>query len=182
MAGAEIFLCWTFRQEHTHTQILNSRLSRLYLTSVRQLLFESISPKPQRFRYGRDDGAFTRLLKKVSRYFKILCAPVFIFSRGSSALLVGHPRCGLSIWLSLFAIFNPLFWVYANVFHEKTDKTRKYSKSAIFVRYEKGRRRLQGAQSINTERATRYFAITVGPIVDLCLQVVRGRTNSFSTF
>ena len=110
MALGDFFsILWTERRfssversgRNTHTEILNSRLSRLYLTSVRQLLFESISPKPQRFRYGRDDGAFTRLLKKVSRYFKILCAPVFIFSRGSSALLVGHPRCGLSIWLSL---------------------------------------------------------------------------------
>ena len=176
MAGAEIFLCWTFRLEYTHTD-----------TEFKTVAFilDQCSATPQRFRHGRDDGAFTRLLKKVSRYFKILCAPVFIFSRGSSALLVGHPRCGLSIWLSLFAIFNPLFWVYANVLHEKTDKTRKYSKSAIFVRYEKGRRRLQGAQSINTERATRYFAITVGPIVDLCLQVFEvGRTafQRFKTF
>ena len=39
-------------------------------------------------------------------------------------------------------------------FHEKTDKTRKYSKSAIFVWYENGRRQLLGAQSINTERAS----------------------------
>ena len=36
---------------------------------------------------------------------------------------------------------------------EKTDKIRKYSKSAIFVWYENGRRRLLGAQSIYTERA-----------------------------
>ena len=54
----------------------------------------------------------------------MLCAPVFIFTSGSSALL-GRPRCGLSIWLSLLAILNTLFWVYANLFHEKTDKTRK---------------------------------------------------------
>ena len=26
--------------------------------------------------------------------------------------LLGHPRCGLSIWLSLLAIFNTLFWVW----------------------------------------------------------------------
>ena len=32
------------------------------------------------------------------------------------------PRCGLLIWLSLLAIFNTLFWVYANFFHEETDK------------------------------------------------------------
>ena len=54
-------------------------------------------------------------------------APVFIFTSGSSGLL-GRPRCGLSIWLSQLPIFNTLFWVYANLFHEKTDKTRKYSK------------------------------------------------------
>ena len=53
--------------------------------------------------------------------------PVFIFTSGSSALF-GRPRCGLSIWLSLLTIFNTLFWVYANFFHEETDKTRKYSK------------------------------------------------------
>ena len=81
----------------------------------------------------------------------MLCAPVFIFTSGSSALL-GRPRCGLSIWLSLLAIFNT--GVYANFFHEKTDKTGKYSKSAIFDWCENGRRLLLGAQSISTERAT----------------------------
>ena len=84
----------------------------------------------------------------------MLCAPVFIFTSGSSALLE-RPRYGLSIWLSLLAKFNPLLWVYANIFHEKTDKTREYSaKSVIFVWYENGRWRLLGAQSINSER---YF-------------------------
>ena len=39
-------------------------------------------------------------------------------------------------------------------FHDKTDKTRKYTKSAIFVWYENSRRRLLGAQSINAERAS----------------------------
>ena len=83
----------------------------------------------------------------------MLCAPVFLFTSDSSALL-GRPRCGLSIWLSLLAIFNTLFWLYVNFFfHEKTDKTRKYSKSDILVWYENDHRRLQGAQSINTERA-----------------------------
>ena len=52
------------------------------------------------------------------------------------------------------AIFKTLFWVYADFFHEKMDTTRKYSKSGIFVQYENGRRRLLGAQSINTERAS----------------------------
>ena len=36
-------------------------------------------------------------------------------------------------------------------FHEKSDKTRKYSKSVIVVWYENVHRRLLGAQSINTE-------------------------------
>ena len=80
----------------------------------------------------------------------MLCAPVFLFTSDSWALL-GRLHCGLSIWLSLLAIFNTLFWVYVNFFHEKTDKTRKYSKSAIFLWYENGRRRLLGAQSINSE-------------------------------
>ena len=75
----------------------------------------------------------------------MLCAPVFIFTSSSSALL-GRPRCGLSIWLFLLAILNTLFWVYASFLHEKTDKTREYSK------YENGHRPLQGAQSINTGR------------------------------
>ena len=83
----------------------------------------------------------------------MLCAPVFIFTSGSSALL-GRPRCGLSIWLSLLAIFNTLFWVYANFFTRKRTKHETYSKSAIFVWYENGRRWLLGAQSINTERVS----------------------------
>ena len=63
-----------------------------------------------------------------------VCAPIFIFTSGSSALF-GCPCCGLSIWLSLLAIFNTqLFWVYANFFHEKTDKTRGYSKSAGYTK------------------------------------------------
>ena len=56
--------------------------------------------------------------------------------------------------MSLLVIFNTRFWVYANFFHEKTDKPRKYSKSAIFVWHENGRRRLLGAQSINTEKSS----------------------------
>ena len=80
----------------------------------------------------------------------MLCAPVFIFTSGSSAIL-GLPRCSLSIWLSLLAIFKTPFWVYADYFYEKTDKTRRYSKSVTSVWYENGRRRLLGAQSTNTK-------------------------------
>ena len=55
---------------------------------------------------------------------------MFIFTSGRSALL-GCPRCGIWIWLSLLA--NTFFWVYVTFFHEKTDKRRKHPKSAIFV-------------------------------------------------
>ena len=91
----------------------------------------------------------------------MLCAPVFIFTSGSSALL-GRPRCALWIWWSLLAIFNILFWVYASCFHEKMNKTRKYSKSAILVSYENGSRRLQGAQSINCESFWRDEVLWAG--------------------
>ena len=58
----------------------------------------------------------------------MLCVPVFIiYIRQLSSFRV--PR----LWLLLLAIYNTLFWVYVNSFHEKTDKTRKYSKFAIFV-------------------------------------------------
>ena len=97
---------------------------------------------------------FTKKERRLScKKLSVLMLCAFLFTSGSSALL-GRPRCGLSMWLSLLAIFNTLFWVYANLFHEKTDKTRKYSKSAIFVWYENGRRWLLGAQSINTERVS----------------------------
>ena len=69
----------------------------------------------------------------------MLCTPVFIFSFGSSALLE-RPRCGLYLSYSLHL-------VYANFFQEKTDKR----KSAILYDMRNGRRRLLGAQSINTE-------------------------------
>ena len=73
----------------------------------------------------------------------MLCAPVFIFTSGSSALL-GCPGCGLLMGLSLLAIFNTLFWVYVNLFREKTDKT-------WYVWYENGRLQLLDAKTINTE-------------------------------
>ena len=83
--------------------------------------------------------------------------PVFILTSSSSALL-GRPCCGLSIWLLLLAIFNTLFWVYANLFHGKTDKTWKYWKFASFVWYKNGCRRFLGVQSINSDcRIPAYY-------------------------
>ena len=107
----------------------------------------------------------------------MLWAPAFLFTLGSSALLE-RPRCGLWIWLSLLAIFNPLFWVYANCFHEKTDKTRKYLKSAIFVWCENGRQRLLAAQSINTEKkASVTLKGPSQPLLCFCLHLGRRLTK-----
>ena len=50
--------------------------------------------------------AVVEVLFKEALSVLMLCAPVFIFTSGSSALL-GHLRCGLSIWLSLRTIFRP---------------------------------------------------------------------------
>ena len=87
--------------------------------------------------FGGDGG---RLYSQVKEALSImLCAPVFIFSFGSSALLE-RPRCGLYLSYSLYL-------VYANFFHEKSDKR----KSAILYDMRNGRRRLLGTQSINTE-------------------------------
>ena len=99
---------------------------------------------------------------KVAQFVSMLCAPVFIFTSGSSALL-GRPRCGLSIWLSLLAIFNTLFLSLRRFFfHEKTEKTRKYSKADIFEWYENGRRRLLGEvkwrrSEVETAPSSLYF-------------------------
>ena len=51
------------------------------------------------------------LLKEVPPLL-MLCAPVFMFTSGSSALS-WRPLCGLLIWMSLLDIFNTRFWVYA---------------------------------------------------------------------
>ena len=65
----------------------------------------------------------------------MLCAPVFIFISGSSALL-GYPHCGLSIWLSLLAIFNTHFFM-PFFFHEKTEKNMKMLEGRHFCMIQK---------------------------------------------
>ena len=108
----------------------------------------------------------------------IICAPVFIFTSGSSALL-GHPRCGLSVWLSLLAIFNKFFWVDAICFfHEKTDETRKYSSSAIFVWYENGRRHwIIRCPNHYTEKARVQSEVTIVSFWGLALKHGREPTR-----
>ena len=59
----------------------------------------------------------------------MLCMPVFIFTSGSSALL-GRPHCGLSICQYLPYSIHFSEFISCFLFYEKTDKTRKYSKSA----------------------------------------------------
>ena len=57
---------------------------------------------------GKDRQSFKEALSVL-----MLWAPVFIFTSSSSALL-GHACCGLSIRLSLLAVFSTLVWVYGN--------------------------------------------------------------------
>ena len=99
---------------------------------------------------NRDDASTTASIVGAFSVLE-LCAAVFTFTSGSSALL-GRPRCGLSI--CHYVPYSIHFWVYANFFHEKNGQNaKKYSKCAIFVCCKNGRRRLPGAQSINTGRA-----------------------------
>ena len=86
----------------------------------------------------------------------MLCAPVFIFHnrqlssfRAPMLWLIDLSVATCQIQFTVLSLC--LF------FHEKADKTRKYLKPAIFVWHENGRRRLLGAQCINTERTSLVF-------------------------
>ena len=72
-----------------------------------------------------------------------LHACVYIYIRQLSSL--GCQRCGLWIWLSLLAIFNTLFWVYADSFF-----TTENGQNTKILEVDVS----TGAQSINTERAS----------------------------
>ena len=80
----------------------------------------------------------------------MLCVPVFIFISGSSISSFRAP----TLWFINLTVatchIQCTFLGLCQFLHEKTDKTWKYLKSAIFIWYENGRRRLLGAQSINT--------------------------------
>ena len=177
--------CWSQQQNGIHRRrstdqgLWQNRLSRRFVYSqlLADIVYSSIVVLVVSIYHvtrsiflsnlGRPSFSF---LKELLSQKLMLCTTVFIFTSGSSALL-GRPHiCGLSIWLSLLAIFNTLFWVYINFFfHEKKDKTRKYSKAAIFIRCENGCQRLLGAQSINTYcRESALFNRELGRII-LCL-------------
>ena len=79
----------------------------------------------------------------------MLCMPVFIFTFGSSVLL-GHPHCDLSIWLSLLAIFKTIFWVFLfflSFFKWENGQNTKILKGL-------GRWQLSSVQSISIEKTS----------------------------
>ena len=84
----------------------------------------------------------------------MLCAPVFIFTSGSSALL-GHPCCGLLIWLSLLAIFNTLIFFMRK--WSKHENTRGPHTKIAADGY-------PGTQSINTESFFKCCSLHLFPI------------------
>ena len=45
---------------------------------------------------GKSNQSMERITQRLSQYI-MLCTPVFIFISGSSAQLLWHPDCGLSI-------------------------------------------------------------------------------------
>ena len=67
---------------------------------------------------------------KVALSVLMLCTPVFIFTSGSSALL---GRWFIALTVATCHIQSTFLSWCQFIFHQKTDKTRKYSKSAIFV-------------------------------------------------
>ena len=82
-----------------------------------------------------------------------LRACVYIYIQQLSSFRA--PTLWLLIWLLLLAIFNTLFWVYTIFFMRKQTKHKNTLKSdTIFIWYENDYRRLLGAQSINTEKAS----------------------------
>ena len=91
--------------------------------------------------------------RRNSSVLMMLCAFVFIFTSGSWALL-GRPRCGLSIWLSLITMFNTFFLSLCQRFSRENGQNTKILKVRYFRMIQNGRRRLQGAQSINTEKGS----------------------------
>ena len=117
---------WNLNEIHTRQLILNGKLQ----TSIRYTLYEVHLVLAFLKTLSFIDFVFYQeklpVLKWLcwlfwQKHFKeslsvlMLCTPVCIFTSGSSALL-GHPHYGLSLWLSLLAIFSTLFRVYTHLF------------------------------------------------------------------
>ena len=88
----------------------------------------------------------TLRLVKVALSELMLCTLVFIFTSGSSALLARHVVVYRSDYRYLpYSIHFSEFWQF---FSRENGQNTKILKSAIFVLYKNGRRRLLGVQSI----------------------------------
>ena len=110
-----------------------------------------------------------------------LYACVYIYIR---QLLLGWPRCGLSIWLSYlpYSVHRSEFMLIL-----LTRKRTKHenTRSATFVWKENGRRRFLGAQSINTERTFKLMSsVREGEIINTVSKSkhheLAGRFHGFS--
>ena len=82
----------------------------------------------------------------------MLCMPVFIFTSGSSTLFRAP-----TLWfidLSLLAIFNTLFWVYAAFCFRRNSKQTKHKNTQHLPFSYHMKMATKGAESIRTERAS----------------------------
>ena len=69
----------------------------------------------------------------------MLCAPVFIFTSGSTALLGRNTLWFIDLTVATYCtIFNYTFLSLCHFFREEMDKTQIYLKSAILEWYENG--------------------------------------------
>ena len=112
--------------------------------------------------------SFVPVVKEVLSVL-MLCVPVFIFTSGSSALWA-CPPCGLSIWLSLVALFNTLFSVYAKFFMRKwTKHTQNWSlpfshdrKMATDTKHKAQSTNIEGSSLMSISSSTSLQWVEVG--------------------
>ena len=85
-------------------------------------------------------------VKKLSHY-TVLCGPVYIYIRQISSFRA--PTLWFIDLIVTTCHIQYTFLSWFQFFYEKTGKTRKYSKSAIFGLNENGRRRLLGCKALS---------------------------------
>ena len=120
--------------------------------------------------------------KEALSVFK-LCVSVFMYHPEAQSALLGCPRWGYKI-INLTVATCHIQYTFLSLcqfFSRENGQTQKYSKSAIFVWYKKGHRRLLGVQSIDPERTslkqfcqsdcthTYTVHLTVAELLTLCL-------------
>ena len=103
--------------------LLVANMKRVVILFFKITNFFSTDDEQREKNSGKSNQSMERITQRLSQYI-MLCTPVFIFISGSSAQLLWHPDCGLSIWLSLLvlAIFSTLFWVCVKFFTRKRTK------------------------------------------------------------